>query len=166
LYAGEGELIPYGGGSSINEADGNLTLWAEDGCIKLHFNRVRGPEFEPLHFRIEKLSSPDILDDEGRQILLPVLRPMCATTVENRKDAAAKTNIALSKAMVANPKGTMTDWGRTIGLSRQAVEKKLQRLATKEKLVERGLDDKWRLTKKGRAEVVTIVRDASGEADG
>jgi len=26
---------------------------------------VRGPEFEPRFYRIEKLSSPDILDDEG-----------------------------------------------------------------------------------------------------
>jgi hypothetical protein len=154
--AGEAELIPYGGGSSINEADGNLTLWTEDGSIKLHFNRVRGPEFEPLFYRIEKLSSPDILDDEGRQILLPVLRPTSASIVENRKDAAAQTNIDLLKAMVAEPRVSVRQWARTIGLSHQTVSWKLTKLG-KDKFVERGADDRWRLTKKGRAEVVTLA---------
>lgn len=58
--AGETELIPYGGGSTLNEVDGNLTMWKE-GTIKLHHNRLRGPEFEPRFFRIEQLSCPKIL---------------------------------------------------------------------------------------------------------
>ena len=81
--AGEGELIPYGGGSTYNEVDGNLTLW-KDGTIKLHHNRLRGPEFEPRFFRIEQLSCPDIVDKGGRQILLPVLRPITELDVEER----------------------------------------------------------------------------------
>jgi RecA-family ATPase len=47
--AGESELIPYGGGSTYNEIDGNLTLWKETQ-IKLYHNRLRGPEFEPMFF--------------------------------------------------------------------------------------------------------------------
>jgi hypothetical protein len=62
--AGETELIPYGGGSTYNEVDGNLTLWKE-ATIKLHHNRLRGPEFEPRFFRIEQLSCPAIVDKGG-----------------------------------------------------------------------------------------------------
>ena len=46
----------------MDEFDGNFTLWNEGGVIELSHNKVRGPEFAPIHFRIDKLSSPDILD--------------------------------------------------------------------------------------------------------
>ena len=58
-------LLPYGGGSTINEVDGNLTLWADDGRIEFGWTKVRGREPEPRFFRIEKLGSPDILDSKG-----------------------------------------------------------------------------------------------------
>jgi hypothetical protein len=38
----EAELIPYGGGATYGEIDGNLTLWKE-ASIKFHWNRVRDP---------------------------------------------------------------------------------------------------------------------------
>jgi AAA domain len=68
-------LEPYGGGSTMNEFDGNITAWNEGGIIEVGFNKVRGPEFEPLYFRIEKLGTPDILDIKGRQ---PFLRSSAA----------------------------------------------------------------------------------------
>jgi hypothetical protein len=82
--AGEGELIPYGGGSTYNEIDGNLTLWKE-AQIKLCHNRLRGPEFEPKYFRIEMISCPDIVDKQGRQIMLPVMRPITETGAAERE---------------------------------------------------------------------------------
>jgi hypothetical protein len=82
----ETELIPYGGGATYGEIDGNLTLWKE-ASIKFHWNRVRGPEFEPRFFRTEKLSCPDILDKQGRQILLPVMRPSTEWTPRNARKA-------------------------------------------------------------------------------
>ena len=47
-------LEPYGGGSTMNEFDGNLTLWGESTSIELSWNKIRGPEFTPIHFRIRK----------------------------------------------------------------------------------------------------------------
>ncbi len=155
--AGEGELIPYGGGSTYNEVDGNLTLWKETQ-IKLYHNRLRGPEFEPRFFRIEMLSCNSIVDKKGRQILLPVMRPTTAADVDARKQAAGDTNIALLKAIALGPKATAVEWARAIGLSRQAVHKKLQDLKIG-KFVERGADDRWRLTKKGRGEIITLLPD-------
>ena len=84
----EAELIPYGGGATYGEIDGNLTLW-KDASIKFHWNRVRGPEFEPKYFRIEKLSCPDIVDKQRRQILLPVLRPCSEVDVEKKRPRKA-----------------------------------------------------------------------------
>jgi hypothetical protein len=137
--AGEGELIPYGGGSTYNEVDGNLTLW-KDGTIKLHHNRLRGPEFEPRFFRIEQLSCPDIVDKGGRQILLPVLRPTTAIDVEEQAIIKSATDIKLLQAMLDAPNDKQRDWAQTIGLAVSTVNDKLGAFY-KQKLVDKILDN-------------------------
>ena len=144
--AGETELIPYGGGSTYNEVDGNLTLWKE-ATIKLHHNRLRGPEFEPRFFRIEQLSCPAIVDKQGRQILLPVLRPTSEKDVEERARVSRNTKLELLRAMLAEPKGTQRDWAMKINLSVSTVNQKLKILEG-EKLVKKILDA-WFLTPNG-----------------
>jgi hypothetical protein len=49
-------LEPYGGGSTMNEFDGNLTLWNEGGVIELHHNKVRGPL--PQRFLMRCIGDP------------------------------------------------------------------------------------------------------------
>jgi DNA-binding transcriptional ArsR family regulator len=146
--AGEGELIPYGGGSTYNEIDGNLTLWKE-AQIKLYHNRLRGPEFEPRFFRIEKLSCPDIADKQGRQILLPVMRPTTAADVEDRKTQEGNIELAMLRVMIENEKGSQRDWATVIGKPQSSVERLLARLE-KRKLVEQPFKGKWRITAKER----------------
>jgi hypothetical protein len=152
--AGEGELIPYGGGSTYNEIDGNLTLWKE-AQIKLYHNRLRGPEFEPKYFRIEMLSCQDIVDKQGRQILLPVMRHITEIDAAEREKKEGNLDLALLRAMAANPDGTQLEWTFAIGLrSKSAVNARIQRLRRK-KLVEEMLTGKWRLTPKGQKEAET-----------
>ena len=149
--AGEEDLFPYGGGSIMNEIDGNFYLWAEPGGqIKLSHNRVRGPEFEPQYFRIEKVSCPDIVDIKGRQILLPAMRPSTQQDAEERDKDEANTDLALLRAMIANPDATHAEWGQAIGRDRSRVSRKLQKLKNL-KLAEEGLG-KWRITPKGMKE--------------
>jgi hypothetical protein len=149
--AGEGELIPYGGGSTYNEIDCNLTLWKE-AQIKLYHNRLRGPEFEPKYFRIEMLSCPDIVDKQGRQILLPVMRPITEMDAAEREKNEGNLDLAVLRAMAANPDGTQLEWALAIGIrSKGTINKKLQKLKTM-KLVEERLGGKWRVTPKGQNE--------------
>jgi hypothetical protein len=148
--AGESELIPYGGGSTYNEIDGNLTLWKE-AQIKLYHNRLRGPEFDPKYFRIEMLSCHDIVDKQGRQILLPVMRPSTEADAEQRETQDANTDLALLRAMLANPDGSQLEWAFAIGIkAKSTINWKLQKLKTR-RFVEDGLG-KWRLTPKGQKE--------------
>jgi hypothetical protein len=146
--AGEGELIPYGGGSTLNEVDGNLTLWKE-GTIKLHHNRLRGPEFEPRFFRIEQLSCPDIVDKDGVQILLPVLRPITELDVEERAIVENATDMKLLRAMLDAPNGNQRDWATAINMSVGIVSKRLAVLSAKQKLVDKILD-KYFLTERAK----------------
>jgi hypothetical protein len=150
--ATEDDLLPYGGGATVNEIDGNLTLW-KAAQIKLHHtDKLRGPTFEPRYFRIEKCSCPDIVDNKGRQILLPVMRPITETDAAEREKNEGNLDLALLRAVNSNPDGSQADWATAIGLrSKSTVNKKLQRLKDK-KMVEERLTGKWRLTPKGQRE--------------
>jgi AAA domain len=144
-------LEPFGGGATMNEFDGNLWLWNDEGRIELGWNKVRGPEPGDRFFRIEKLGAPHILDSKGRTPLLPVMRPMSVTSIEQSEKTDADLDRALLQAMADNPDGTQTEWGAAIGRSKGRLNKRLQKLE-KLKLVE-GRLGKWYLTPKGMKEV-------------
>jgi hypothetical protein len=146
-------LEPYGGGATMNELDGNATLWNENGVIELSHNKVRGPEFETRYFRIEMLGSPEILDSKGRCPLLPVMRPMSAEDASRCKENSGDLDLRLLKAMLENPRGTQEKWGIEIGRTKGPVNTRLQKLK-QQRLVEEGLDGKWRLTPKGKKEAM------------
>jgi hypothetical protein len=141
-------LEPYGGGSTMNEFDGNFTLWAEDDRVEWGWNKIRGPEFDTRYFYIEKLGSPHILDQKGRQPLLPVMRPMSANDAQRCEQMSGNLDIELLKAMIANPSGTQSDWARDIGRSKSSVNNRLQNLK-RDRLVEELVKGKWRVTTKG-----------------
>jgi hypothetical protein len=143
-------LEPYGGGATMNELDGNLTLWNEGGAIELDHNKVRGPEFEPINFRIEKLGTPDILDVKGRQPLLPVMRRASEQAIEEREKAAVSNDIALLKAMAAEPDASMNTWANATKINLSSIKRALPKLAMPKagKLVAKSLD-KWTLTAAG-----------------
>ncbi len=145
--AGEDELFPYGGGAIMNEIDGNLTLW-KSARIKLGHNRLRGPEFEPKYFQIEKLSCPEILDDEGAQILLPVMKSSTQEDAESREQQEGNAQLALLMAMLGNETGTQRDWAATIGKHQGGLQAMFQKLK-KAKFVEERFG-KWILTETGR----------------
>jgi AAA domain/Winged helix-turn-helix DNA-binding len=140
-------LEPYGGGSTMNEFDGNLTLWSAGGVIELHHNKVRGPEFEPMHFRIDKLGSPDILDNKGRQPQLPILYRMSEEEVERREKVAEDNQAKILKALLETPGASIRELVKTTGVSKSSVERQLKRLAI-DKLVAQ-IGGKWTPTKAG-----------------
>jgi hypothetical protein len=151
--APEDNLLPYGSGAILNEVDGNLTLWkqAATGFVSLYWQgKLRGLDFEPVLFRFEEARSPDLLDAKGRQFMLPTMRPVSREAAEQRDKDEANTDLALLRAMIANPDATHAEWGQAIGRDRSRVSRKLQKLKNL-KLAEEGLG-KWRITPKGMKE--------------
>ena len=88
----EDNLVPYGGGSAINEGDGNLTLWqdTQTKIIKFHWLRkLRGTPFDPKLFAIKTRLCPDLLDEEGRQCEVPIIEPITSDAEpEDRQEKA------------------------------------------------------------------------------
>jgi AAA domain len=146
-------LIPYGGGATLNEVDGNLTLYmALGGVTELHWQgKLRGAEFDPVRFRFEGLTSPDVKDVKGREVHLPVLRPVTKADPEQREKAATNQDAALLKAMRDDPSATLDVLAAQTGIHRSSIKRKLDRLAkpTGGKLVAKTLGN-WTLTPAGR----------------
>jgi predicted transcriptional regulator len=68
-----------------------------------------------------------------------------------REKNEGNLDLALLRAMAANPDGTQLEWAFAIGIRSKGISKKLQKLKTM-KLVEERLGGKWRLTPKGQKE--------------
>jgi AAA domain/Winged helix-turn-helix DNA-binding len=171
--ASANDLIPSGGGSTLNEVDGNLALAMQPGgLIELGWQgKFRGYHFEPQLFRIEKLCSPDIVDIEGRQIAIPIMFPATAEDAEAREAAIANREIRLLKAIADNPGATMTELAAKADIPRGSLARAVARLAKESpKLIQEKLG-KWTATKAGkqaleeRDGVSVVSRDAERDAE-
>ena len=68
------QLLPRGGGAFLAEIDGNITLWKHDGVLLdlHHTDKLRGPGFEPVNFRLETVNTTRLADKKGR--IIPTVR--------------------------------------------------------------------------------------------
>jgi hypothetical protein len=150
--AAQDNLIPYGGGAILNEADGNLTLRRGDGGVtELHWQgKLRGVEFEPAMFRFEQLTSPDVKDVKGREVQLPVLRPVSAADAAERDKVAVNKDVELLKAMAADSGATIDALALATKINASSIKRALPRLAAASagKLVA-SVFNKWTLTAAG-----------------
>ena len=150
-------LLPYGGGAILNEVDGNLTLWRRSegtgGVVELHWQgKLRGLEFDPIPFRFEITTSPEVTDAKGREVALPTMLPVVVSSddIEARAKVEINVSVALLKAMLANPQGTQREWADKVGRSVSTLNGKLAKLKA-DKLVEVVMDHP-RVTPKGEKE--------------
>jgi hypothetical protein len=136
-------LLPRGGGAFIAEVDGNLTCWKTDSLVTLHWQgKFRGPDFAPITFQLETVTSPKLRDSKDR--LIPTVIAKALSDSERREaeansrsdeDAILLTlaqNERLSMVALASSLGWMTHAG-------DANKSKVQRVAErlkKAKLVE------------------------------
>jgi hypothetical protein len=151
--ANNDELIPSGGGSTLNEVDGNLAMaQLPSGLVELGWQgKFRGLNFEPQLYRIERLCSPDVVDVTGRQIAIPIMLPISAEDADARESAIAAKDTALLRAVAESPTGSLSTLAAAAGgMNRSKADRILHRLAkAKPALIHQTLG-KWTLTKPGR----------------
>lgn len=166
--AAQCDLLPRGGGAFLNEIDGNLTLWVEGDreATSLHWaGKIRGPDFEPVTFKLVSGTCPELADAKGRQMPSVVAELADAAhaeqaTARQRRDEDDLL-LAMDRAHGASMArlADMLGWHLSSGNPHKArVERGLKRL-TKERFTinERG---NWRLTPKGRDEVKRLLKEA------
>jgi hypothetical protein len=77
-HADETNLLPRGGGSFLNEVDGNLTLWAdeEQSVTTLHWQgKLRGMSFAPIQFALKPCPHPTWTFRNGDPVLVKLAVP-------------------------------------------------------------------------------------------
>lgn len=78
------QLLPRGGGAFLAEIDGNLTAWmSTEGVVEFHHGKIRGPGFEPITFRLEKVTTESLVDSKGRK--LPTIRAVPVSTSDQER---------------------------------------------------------------------------------
>jgi hypothetical protein len=150
-----GQLPPRGGGAFLAEMDGNLTAWRQDDLVELHHNKIRGPGFEPMTFRIERIKTVKLMDSKGR--LIPTLK---VVLVGEHEEAAQQQKIwneedQLLAALAENSDRSLADLARACDWvwqngepAKSKVERVLKRLKVA-KLVNQ-LRGRWVLTAEGK----------------
>jgi hypothetical protein len=156
--AGQDNLLPRGGGAFIAEVDGNLTCWKTDSLVTLHWlGKLRGPDFAPISFQLETVTSPRLKDSKGR--LIPsVIAKVLSDKERNEAEASSRDEDALLLAIADNSGDSYAGlavalgWISSKGENKAKVKRCADRLKT-DKLVKPDRRGTLYLTEKGETEV-------------
>jgi hypothetical protein len=154
------QLLPRGGGAFLAEVDGNLTAWKHDEVlVELHHNKIRGAGFEPITFRLERITTSALTDAKGR--LIPTVRavPISEGEQEATSQHARDDEDRLLIAMRTNADRSLADLARACDWqlgSGEPYKSKVQRLVEqlgkqKPALVKKERGDRYALTDAGKA---------------
>ena len=160
--AANDQLIPYGGGSTLNEVDGNLALIPQPaGYIELNWQgKFRGLGFNPPLYRIDHFTSPDIKDAQGREVETPVMLIASREDAEAREKQTSDLQLKLLRALAEKPGASLADLGDAIGVNKQRADRLLKRLNKADPSLARQSAGTWLLTTAGRK----TLKELSGEA--
>jgi hypothetical protein len=154
------QLLPRGGGAFLAEIDGNLTCWLhDDALVQLHHTtKIRGPGFEPMTFKLEKFTTPELVDAKGRMI--PTVRAVHVAQADEEQQttrAREDEDWVLARLLQFPENNSLAEIAIGLGwtfksgeVAKSRVQHAIDRL-NKEKpalIVKRR--EKWTLTEKGK----------------
>jgi hypothetical protein len=158
--ASQDNMSPVGGGAFLNEVDGNLTLWSDsEGMTSLHWQgKFRGPEFDPIIFKLETANSEKVVDANGQLMPSVVALPIGDMEHDLEAKAQERDQDILLAIVAGNPPcsiAVLAKKANFVSSTGQPAKSKTHRLCERlrsDKLVElhRG---KYRATAKGRDEL-------------
>jgi hypothetical protein len=154
-------MVPKGGGSFLNEVDGNLTCTKVDSVVTLHWQgKYRGPDFAPLPFELHTVTTDRLKDSKGRPIPSVVATPLSDKERGEAESQSRKDEDNVLLMIAGGNRRSLTDiamllnW--TIKGSGKPNKAKVQRVGDrlkKSKLVTAERGGAYELTAKGKKEV-------------
>ncbi len=164
------QLLPRGGGAFLAEMDGNLTCVRHtDLLVELHHNKIRGPGFEPITFKLDRIQTAALVDARGR--MMPTVRAVVTSEGEERYQHkhSREDEDRILAAILANPESSMSDLATKCGWTypsgepaKSRVQRGIERIdkTAKPKLLQKNRD-RWELTEAGK----TAARRAALEGE-
>jgi hypothetical protein len=109
-------LLPAGGGTFLNEVDGNLTCAKHDSLTELHWQgKFRGVEFAPMNFLIKTVTHQDLKDKSGRLMPTVICEHIGEQGREAIKAAGLQDEDEVLRLVDGNPKITQPEIARSLG---------------------------------------------------
>jgi AAA domain len=166
----EDNLLPAGGGTFINELDGNLTVAKTESTVELHWQgKFRGIEFSPMHFLITTITHPDLKDSKGR--LIPTCK--CEFISDETKEELAKAKVVDENRVLEltnqNPTITLAciadamRWKLHSGEPNKMRAQRCVRTLEKGKLLAKTRNGRWQITPKGKKALKGEMEDSDVE---
>jgi hypothetical protein len=149
-----------GGSAFLNEVDGNLTLWANaDRQTTLHWlGKFRGPEFEPITFEMETVTSDRVMDSKGRKMPSVVAKPVSEIKLQFAEAKQEREETTLLGFIARNKNASVADLAIKCNFisaagnpQKSKVFAMCARLVEEKMLEKRG--SKYRITNKGKKEI-------------
>jgi hypothetical protein len=150
-------LLPAGGGSFLNEMDGNLTASKTESTVEMHWQgKYRGPDFAPMFFLIKTVTHQDLKDKKGKLI------PTC---IAESISEQAKEEIAKYKAddenrvleiinldpKISNPNiATAMGWKLHNGEPDRKKAQRCVKILIKDKLIKETRTGRYQITPEGK----------------
>jgi hypothetical protein len=160
--AAKDNLLPAGGGAFLNEVDGNLTLWADDKQVTLHWQgKFRGPEFEPLPFELVKAETPRVVDAKGRPMPSVVAVPIADTALEAGERKREEEENRVLWVLADNPRASFMRIAQKCDFIIDGREQK----AKVQRIVARLFADKLVAKHRGRYRLTALGRKELGLKD-
>jgi RecA-family ATPase len=97
--ADQNTLVPYGGGSVVNEVDGILTLWKEAEIATLHHGKLRQASFSSFKFELQVVDLDLPLNNFNEKTSSTIFRPIAADEVVSREDAVYYLKVKVLQAL-------------------------------------------------------------------
>src|SRR5262249_27754997 len=165
------QLLPRGGGAFIAEMDGNLTLWKHDeNLVTLHHSdKFRGPGFEPITFKLDKITTTNLVDRKGRLIPTVLAVAISEQEEEEQEVNAERDEDELLAALGSTKAHSIAGLARACNWTfangdpaKSKVQRVLARLLA-DKLVKRVRGRHYRLTDEGRKAAGVAAEDDETE---
>lgn len=157
-------LIPRGGGAFIAEVDGNLVLKVKSELpkiVELHWQgKFRGPDFEPITFKIEVGTSERIKDSRGNKIPTVTARTLTKEEIAAAENVSVARQNSLLKDMQDHESGSFNErakrlgWFTSTGELNKTLVKRVTDDLVRDKLAKKEGHD-FKLTSSGKAAKVT-----------
>jgi hypothetical protein len=92
-------LLPKGGGSFLNEVDGNAVLLKNDSVVTLTWHgKFRGADFNPVTFELMTVTSDLLVNKKGKKVPTVLARPM---NESEQRDAEATIRDEEDRLLIA-----------------------------------------------------------------
>lgn len=172
--AAKDNMSPMGGSAFLNEVDGNLTLWKSgEDVTELHWQgKFRGPEFEPMSFKMETVTSDEVRDGKGRHMPSVVAYPVgeleaaLAEATAERDDHIVLAIIAANKGLSLMDIAKKANWYTADGRPKKSkAQRVVDRLYACKFARRNGSAGKPKITKAGKIEIGLIEEKDDEKAE-